>query len=141
MAMAKIGLPYWLSFVIRPNGTLLDGTPLEQAIATLDDSAKPPHGYAVNCVHPSVFWAGLTAVMKRSPHAVRRIQSFQANSSAKSPEELNELKELDTEEPDSLAESMLRSHAQFGTVFLGGCCGTDTRHIESLARQYRDLGQ
>jgi homocysteine S-methyltransferase len=141
VAMAKIGLPYWLSFVIRPDGTLLDGTPLEQAIVTIDDTVNPPQGYAVNCVHPSVFHAGLTAASKRSPDAVKRIQSFQANSSAKSPEELNELEQLDTDEPDSLAELILRSHAQFGTVFCGGCCGTDTRHIESLARQYKGVGR
>jgi len=140
VAMAKIGLPYWLSFVIRADGTLLDGTPLEQAIATIDDGANPPQGYAVNCVHPSVFHAGLTALSKRSPDAVKRIRSFQANSSAKSPEELNELKELDTEEPDSLAELILRSQEQFGTVFCGGCCGTDDRHIESLARRYKGFG-
>jgi len=136
-AMAKIGLPYWLSFVIRPDGTLLDGTPLERAIAILDADTVRPQGYAVNCVHPSVFHAGLTAVSKRNPASIKRIQSFQANTSKKRPEELNDLKELDTEEPDTLAESMLQSHCQFGTVFMGGCCGTDTRHIESLARQHK----
>jgi homocysteine S-methyltransferase len=136
-AMAKIGLPYWLSFVIRSDGTLLDGSPLERAIATLDADAIRPQGYAVNCVHPSVLHAGLTAVSQRNPAAVKRVQSFQANTSKKSPEELNELKELDTEEPNTLAELMLKSHRQFGTVFMGGCCGTDTRHIESLAMQYK----
>jgi len=136
-AMGKIGLPYWLSFVIRSNGTLLDGTPLERVIATLDAEADPPQGYAVNCVHPCVFHAGLTAVSKRCPEGVKRVQSFQANTSKKSPEELNDLKELDTEEPDTLAELMLHSHGQFGTVFMGGCCGTDTRHIQSLARRYK----
>ena len=138
-AMSKIGLPYWLSFVIRPDGTLLDGTPLEQAIATLDDSVNPPHGYAVNCVHPNVFQAGLMALSRRSPDAAKRLHSFQANTSQKSPEELNDLTELDTEEPNTLAELMLRSHRQFGTTFMGGCCGTDGRHIESLAKQYKAL--
>jgi homocysteine S-methyltransferase len=136
-AMAKIGLPYWLSFVIRSDGTLLDGTPLERAIATLDADANPPQGYAVNCVHPHVFHAGLTAVSKRNAVAVKRVQSFQANTSKKSPEELNDLQELDTEEPDTLAEYLLQSQREFGTVFMGGCCGTDTRHIESLAKQYK----
>ena len=138
-AMAKTGLLYWLSFVIRPDGTLLDGTPLDQAIETLDANSRPPQGYAVNCVHPRVFQAGLTAIGKRNPAAVKRIQSFQANTSEKSPEELDGLQELDTEEPETLARLMLQSHRQFGTVFMGGCCGTDTRHIQSLARQHKTL--
>lgn len=140
-AMAKTGRPYWLSFVIRADGTLLDGTLLEQAIETLDALPKPPLGYAVNCVHPRVFLEGLRTVSKRNPAAVKRIQSFQANASEKSPEELDGLEELDTAEPETLAELMLQSHRQFGTAFLGGCCGTDTRHIQSVAKQYKAILQ
>jgi homocysteine S-methyltransferase len=138
-AMAKTGRPYWLSFVIRPQGTLLDGTLLEHAIETLDAGPKPPQGYAVNCVHPSVFQAGLRAVAKRSPAAVKRIQCFRANASEKSPEELDGLEELDAGEPETLADLMVQCHEQFGTVFMGGCCGTDTRHIQSLARRHKAL--
>jgi homocysteine S-methyltransferase len=141
VAMSKIGLPYWLSFVIRPDGTVLDGTPLERAIATLDECLRPPHGYAVNCVHPNVFEAGLTALRMRSPDAIQRLHSFQANASAKSPEEIDGSPELETGEPNSLAQAMLQSHQRFGTTFMGGCCGTDARHIESLAKQYKALGR
>jgi homocysteine S-methyltransferase len=136
-AMAKTGRPHWLSFVVRRDGTLLDGTFLEHAIETLDARPKPPQGYAVNCVHPCVFQAGLRAVVKRSPAAVKRIQIFQANASAKSPEELDGVEELDGAEPEILADLMLQCHAQFGTVFMGGCCGTDTRHIQALARRHK----
>jgi homocysteine S-methyltransferase len=138
-AMAKTGRPYWLSFVIRQDGALLDGTLLEHAIETLDAGHKPPQGYAVNCVHPRVFQAGLRAVAKRDPAAVKRIQSFQANASEKSPEELDGLEKLDADEPETLAELMLQSHREFGTVFMGGCCGTDTRHIHSVARRHKAL--
>ena len=138
-AMARTGLPYWLSFVIRRDGTLLDGTPLEHVVATLDAGSEPPLGYAVNCVHPRVFWDGLTAVSQRDPAVIARVRSFQANTSERSPEELDGLETLDTAEPDVLASSMLRAQRRFATVFLGGCCGTDTRHISSLARQRRAL--
>jgi homocysteine S-methyltransferase len=135
-AMGGTGRPYWLSFVIRRDGTLLDGTLLEHAIETLDAGARPPQGYAVNCVHPFVFQAGLKAAAKRSPAAVKRIQSFQANTSEKSPEELDGLQELEAAEPETLADLMVECHEQFGTLFMGGCCGTDTRHIQSLARRH-----
>jgi len=134
-AMAQTGRPYWLSFVIRPEGMLLDGTFLEHVIETLDAGPKPPQGYAINCVHPYVFQAGLRAVAKRSPASVKRIQVFQANGSEKSPEELDGLEELDSVDPENLADLMMECHAEFGTLFMGGCCGTDTSHIQSLARR------
>ena len=135
-AMSGLGLPYALSFVIRPEGTLLDGTPLSQAIDIIDNSVSTsPMGYAVNCVHPKVFASGMSALDK--PHLINRIFSFQANTANVRPEELNEAKELITEEPDVLAELILDAHRAFHTVFMGGCCGTNTRHIEQLAEKYR----
>jgi homocysteine S-methyltransferase len=136
-AMSKTGLPYILSFVIRGDGTLLDGTLLARAIETLDNTtSRPPTGYAVNCVHPTVFSAGLTALEKQSPSLSRRILSYQANTSAKDPKELDGLLELETEQPETLAKLMLHAYQQFHTVFFGGCCGTDTSHIECLASAY-----
>jgi homocysteine S-methyltransferase len=44
-ALAATGKPYMISFVVRPEGTLLDGTPLKDAIETIDESASPrPNG-------------------------------------------------------------------------------------------------
>jgi homocysteine S-methyltransferase len=135
--MSRLGLPYMLSFVIRPEGTLLDGTPLDKAMDMIDNSVpNPPTGYAVNCVHPKVFSGGMSALDK--PHR-NRIYSFQANTANLRPEELNEAKELITEEPDILADLILDAHHEFHTLFMGGCCGTDTRHIEQLAQKYATM--
>jgi homocysteine S-methyltransferase len=137
-AMAKLGLPYVLSFVIRKDGTLLDGTSLAHTIETLDGTTpKKPTGYAVNCVHPGFFRDGLAALENQNPAFTKRILSFQANSSAKDPKELDGLDELETEKPEILAELMLDAFHQFQTPFFGGCCGTDTSHIECLASQYK----
>jgi homocysteine S-methyltransferase len=141
-AMAKQGLPYILSFVIRRDGTLLDGTPLALAIETIDGTTpKSPTGYAVNCVHPAIFIDGLAALEKYSPALTQRILSFQANTSAKDPKELDALSELETEKPEILAELMLKAHRQFHTPFFGGCCGTDTSHIECLASAHKAILQ
>jgi homocysteine S-methyltransferase len=100
----------------------------------IDNSvSNPPTGYAVNCVHPKVFAGGMSAL--DASHR-SRIFSFQANTANLRPEELNEAKELITEEPDVLAELILDAHREFHTLFMGGCCGTDTRHIEQLAQKY-----
>src|SRR3954468_14940014 len=41
-AFAATGLPYVPSFVVRADGALLDGTPLAEAIAVVDDTAAAP---------------------------------------------------------------------------------------------------
>jgi len=138
LAMAKQGLPYILSFVIRKDGSLLDGTPLAQAIDIIDNAShNPPAGYAVNCVYPTIFSDGLEVLDKQNPALTKRILSYQANTSAKDPKELDGSIELQTEKPEVLADLMVQAHHRFHTPFFGGCCGTDTSHIESLARTYK----
>nr|WP_240672711.1 homocysteine S-methyltransferase family protein [Corallococcus coralloides] len=134
LAMARTGAPFLLSFILRPTGTLLDGTPLAEAVARID--ALPgarPSAYMVNCVHPSIFREGLSRQLAASPTLGTRVVGLQANTSRLSPEELEGRAELDSETPDAFAREMVRVHAEFGTRLLGGCCGTDERHIAALA--------
>ena len=134
LAMARTGAPWLLSFVLRPSGTLLDGTPLGEAVASID--ALPgarPTGYMVNCVHPSVFREGLTRELGAWPSLGERVVGLQANTSRLSPEELDGRAQLDSEPPEAFAREMVHVQAQLGTRLLGGCCGTDERHIAALA--------
>jgi len=62
-----------------------------------------------------------------------RLIGLQANTSKRSPEELDGLEQLEGETPEAFAEQMLEVHRQHGTRILGGCCGTDDRHIRCLA--------
>jgi homocysteine S-methyltransferase len=131
-AMAETGRPYLLSFVIRPSGHLLDGTSLSRAIAVIDEAVHPkPWIYMVNCVHPTVLE---TALKNEPPEVTSRLMGIQANTSARSPEELDNSTETQTEEPEVYAAAMVRLHRQFGIKILGGCCGSDGRHIEAIAR-------
>ena len=137
IALAETGRPYALSFVLRPGGTLLDGTPLRRAIDRIDEAVeRPPVGYFVNCVHPTVLRAALAASGFDQSRLPSRLIGFQANTSARSPEELVGLTDLETEEPTVFAASMILLHQRLGIPILGGCCGTDTRHIEALARAH-----
>jgi homocysteine S-methyltransferase len=141
-AMAKTNLPYILSFVIRGSGALLDGTPLYQAIEDIDATvSRPPTGYAVNCVHPTILLKGLVQEEIEGRSLTERIVGFSANTSTKSPEELDGLAELDTESPDRLAELMGVVSRQYHIPILGGCCGTGTEHIECLAIQLKASSQ
>jgi homocysteine S-methyltransferase len=133
--MAETGLPYTLSFVARPDGSMLDGTPLEQAVGRIDaDVSNPPDSYNLNCVHTSVFSAAMRAVKDRDAAAAARFEGLEANTSAKTPEELEGLEELDTEAPEDFGPGLWAVHQAFGTRYLGGCCGTSTEHIEAFAR-------
>ena len=63
-----------------------------------------------------------------------RLIGLQANTSANSPEELLGLDHLETEAPDAFARAMCEVRERFGTQILGGCCGTDDRHIAEIAK-------
>ncbi len=132
-AMAETGKSYFLSFVVRPTGTLLDGTPLSETVATIDaGTAPPPLGYLINCVHPIVFEQALQARQNATGSARRRIIGFQANTSAKSPEELNGSVELKSETPAVFARQLIKLQNRWNLKILGGCCGTDQRHLRAL---------
>lgn len=135
-AISAFGIPYVLSFVIRPDGSILDGTPLYQAIQLIDSEIDPPPTfYMVNCVHPTIFEQAISHEVNRSKNITARILGFQANTSSKSPEELDNLSYLDTSNPEEFADLMISIHKRFGVKVLGGCCGSDDRHIAEIARR------
>lgn len=137
-AMAASGLPYIVSFVVRPDGTLLDGTAMDEAIDRIDnDSSRPPETYNANCVHASVFASAVTAIGQRNTSAAARITGLHANTSPKSPEELEGLEVLETEEADDFAENLNALRENLNIGFLGGCCGTSTEHMEALAARVK----
>jgi homocysteine S-methyltransferase len=135
-AAAEAGLPYLLSFVVRPTGTLLDGTPLHLAVRCIDAEVFPqPLCYLLNCVHPTVYAQAIQAELELDPTLCERVAGVQGNTSCRTPEELDTLAFLDTEEPRSFAAAMLKLHLLYGAKVLGGCCGTDERHINWIAHR------
>ncbi len=136
LSLAATGHPYIISFVARPEGTLLDGTPLSKAIAEIDALVSPqPLAYMLNCTHASFTSAALKHKENSSPLVRQRTIGLLANTAALSPEELNESENLVEESPEIFGKSVARLHQQFGFKILGGCCGTDNRHIRSLAER------
>ena len=134
-AMAACGLPYFVSFLITADGNLLDGAPMREVIALIDADVSPaPAGYFVNCVHAAVLESALRG------EAEPRLIGFQANTSARPPGELEGRSELEGEEPEEFAAAMARLQARFGLRVLGGCCGTDARHIRALAARLTESG-
>jgi len=136
LALAATGKPYMLSFVVRPEGTLLDGTPLIDVIAAIDAALSPrPLAYLINCTHVVFARAALMHEANSSPLVRQRIIGLLANTAALSPEELNDSTSLVEEDPGTFGKSVAGLHRELGLKILGGCCGTDDRHIRSLAAQ------
>ena len=140
LAMESTGLPYVLSFITTGDGTVLDGTPLDQAIRPIDRLvSRRPIGFMVNCVHPSTFRKTYQKVLLSAPDVAERILGLQANTSPRSPSELDGVPALETEDPAVLADSMIRLHEDFGLRVLGGCCGTDSGHISEIGSRISRL--
>ncbi len=134
-AFASVDVPYALSFVLDREGRLLDGTPLETAIDTIDDSVeRPPMFYLVNCSHSSAIRAGFARVGRDAPHALKRLAGARPNASPKDHAELEGLDHIETESPEDFANALVALRGEFNLKVMGGCCGTDERHLEELAK-------
>ena len=132
-AMSETNKDYVISFVIRDNGKLLDGTLLTEAIKIIDDSVSPaPLFYLTNCIHPDVLHKSFANIMDKENILQKRLFGIQANASSKSPEELDTLEELDADSPTDWARGMVDLNKKYNLKILGGCCGTDSRFISSI---------
>lgn len=137
LALAATGQPYMISFVVRPEGTLLDGTTLKDAIAAIDAAVTPcPLAYMINCTHASFARSALLHGTNSSAMVRRRVIGLLANTAALSPEGLNESASLVEEDPEVFGRLVAGLHGELGLKILGGCCGTDERHIRALGRQF-----
>lgn len=138
-AMALTGNEYVISFVLRSEGTLLDGTMLWKAIQTIDnmDFTKPTF-YMANCVHPSVLDKALKNQGEKLTEVLERFKGLQANTSSKNPEELDGSSALYSQSADEFSKEMFGVYKRYGLKLLGGCCGTDNTHIERLSKRLKE---
>ena len=131
MAADAADIPVVVAFTVETDGRLPSGQALHEAIADVDASTGGVAlYYGINCAHPDHFTQALDA----EAVAVRRIALLRANASRASHAELDEATELDDGDPTELAGLYARlrdRHPQLAV--LGGCCGTDVRHVEAIA--------
>jgi S-methylmethionine-dependent homocysteine/selenocysteine methylase len=129
-AAAGAGVPAAISFTTETEGRLPDGTSLADAVAAVDAATGAgPVYYGINCAHPSHFEPALP-----SGAVGARVQSVRANASRMSHAELDESPVLDAGDPVELAADYLQLRAQHPSIsILGGCCGTDARHVQAIA--------
>jgi S-methylmethionine-dependent homocysteine/selenocysteine methylase len=127
-AARAVGLPVAISFTVETDGRLASGASLAQAIGEVD-ADDPPEHFLVNCSHPTHIARGLG-----EPGPWReRIRGLRPNASARSHAELDEADELDEGDPRALADARSRLDGALpGVSIVGGCCGTDARHVAAM---------
>jgi S-methylmethionine-dependent homocysteine/selenocysteine methylase len=134
-AAQAAGVPAVVSFTVETDGRLPSGMPLGAAVEACDAATGGyPAYYMVNCAHPSHFrdaleggWAG-------------RIGGIRANASRMSHAELDAAPELDAGDPVELARDYRDLMARLPNLrVLGGCCGTDHRHVGEISHACGDF--
>lgn len=129
-AAQRAGLPAIISFTVETDGTLPSGLGLGDAIEATDDATG---GYAthymVNCAHPTHFDH---ALLGDAPW-LGRVGGVRANASTLSHAELDEATDLDRGDAQDLAARYVDLKSKLpGLRVVGGCCGTDHRHVEAI---------
>ncbi len=135
LAARAASMPIVLSFTVETDGMLPSGEKLVDAIRAVDLATEEyPVYYMINCAHPTHF----EHVLDQDDAAIRRIRGIRANASKLSHAELDEAEELDEGDPRELADDYRRLRAAHPQLtVLGGCCGTNHRHIAAISEEVR----
>jgi len=131
-AAKKAGIPAVISFTVETDGNLPTGQTLKSAIGQVDKVTDAyPAYYMINCAHPTHF----EHIVAEGGAWLDRIRGLRANASQRSHAELDEAPDLDEGNPFELAGQYARLKNRISTLnVMGGCCGTDRRHVEQIAQ-------
>ena len=133
-AAARAGRSSAISFTVETDGKLPSGEDLGAAIQAVDADAEAsgheaPAYYMINCAHPTHF----ESIVSDAGTWCERIQGLRANASTLSHAELDVITQLDSGNPHDLADRYRRLRAPLSRLnVLGGCCGTDHRHVAAM---------
>jgi S-methylmethionine-dependent homocysteine/selenocysteine methylase len=128
-AAAAHGVRVVAGFTVETGGRLPDGTTIADAVAAVDTATGGAADFfLINCAYPTHIAAGLDGTPQ-----LGRIGGLRVNASALSHEELDAMEELDEGDPVALARDNAALHDALPSIrLLGGCCGTDHRHVAEI---------
>lgn len=130
-AAQRTKIPVSISFTVETDGRLPTGQTLKAALEQVDGATSGyPSYYMINCAHPTHF----DKVLANGEPWLKRIHGVRANASRMSHAQLNEAPELDAGDAAELGREYADLKWRLGNLnVMGGCCGTDHRHIEQIA--------
>ena len=127
-AAGSVGLSSAIGFTVETDGRLPDGMTLRDAVERVDEAASAAY-FLVNCAHPQ----HVLAAFDEPGEWVGRIRGLRSNASLASHAELDEAEELDEGDLDVLVAAHRELEARLPSLqIVGGCCGTDARHVAAL---------
>lgn len=134
-AAKAAGMPHVLSFTVETDGNLPSGQGLQEALADVEAAtAGSALFYMVNCAHPTHFAHRLDGPMRE------RIGGIRANASRLSHAELDAATELDDGNPAEFgADYAALAELLPGLRIIGGCCGSDHRHVAAACAHLHKL--
>jgi S-methylmethionine-dependent homocysteine/selenocysteine methylase len=131
LASKEATVPCVISFTVETDGNLPSGETLRDAITMVDDmTASYPAYYMINCAHPDHF----RSMLEADGAWKNRICGVRANASRQSHAELDASEHLDDGNPEELGRlyrDLIDLLPRLSVI--GGCCGTDHRHINAMA--------
>jgi homocysteine S-methyltransferase len=134
-AMSVTNVPYVIIFVINRSACVLDGTPLFEAVALVDQAVSDkPLGFMVGCSHPSFL-----EPTSQPRLLFQRLIGFQGNASSMDQAELDGQAHVQVDDVSKWAKAMLHLNERYRVKILGGCCGTGVDHLRCLVA-LRDKG-
>lgn len=133
-AALRAGMPVAISFTVETDGRLPSGQSLAAAIERIDEETdRGPAYYMINCAHPT----HLEQVLEQTGSWRERIRGLRANASTLSHAELDEAAELDAGDPADLGARYAALATRLPNLdVLGGCCGTDVRHVREICKAW-----
>jgi homocysteine S-methyltransferase len=130
-AAKEHALPFVVSFVVREEGNLLSGEPLEEALAAVEPLG--PLALGLNCIPPE----GVTRNLPRLRAATAL--PLVAYAHIGNPEPIQGWSFSESVTPSHYCEHAAR-WLDLGARIVGGCCGTTPKHIAAL-REMLDRGR
>ena len=130
MAAKDAAMPVAISFTLETDGRLPSGDDLSVAVERTDaETGAYPVYYMINCAHPTHF----EAILRSGGEWRERIGGLRANASKRSHAELDASADLDMGDPLELGAEYRRLQSRLPRLsVVGGCCGTDHRHVEAV---------
>jgi homocysteine S-methyltransferase len=130
-AARVVDVPVVISFTIETDGKLPSGETLREAIEAVDaETGAYPSYFMVNCAYPT----HLPETLYDGEPWALRVRGYRANASSLSHAELDDAEELDAGNPVLLAREFVELRQRMPQLsVVGGCCGTDARHVRAIA--------
>lgn len=132
-AARRVDLPCVVALTVETDGRLPSGQTVVDALAEIDAATDAAAAYfMINCAHPEHFAESLPET--------DRLGGVVVNASRCSHAELDGATELEDGDPDELGQQVSALMRQLPSMrVFGGCCGTDMRHLEAMARAIGEM--